>query len=129
MSAPYPTSLAFVWHHRVLGALWALGGLMTFVVGLRRAHWWENAWGWVPPFLGMVYLIAGVGFILARTWARRVMAVLVVLAGLLFAHLFLIAWGGEDVTVFRWMVPALGFAFYTAAFIVISADLRSWWSP
>ena len=124
MSASRQMSLVSRWHHRVLGGAWALGGVAV-IVDLHRAYWWEQRQAWLPALVGIVYTVAGVGFMLGRTWARRVIGVLVVLAALFFADMLLMAgWVGNH-PLLHWMLAALGFTAYTAAFILLSAALRS----
>jgi len=95
------------------------------LVDLRRAYWWEHGQAWLPVLVGVAYAVTGVGFTLGCTWARRVMAALVVLAALFFGDMLLMAgWVGNR-PLLHWMLAALGFAAYTTVFILISEVMRS----
>jgi hypothetical protein len=109
-----------VWHHRLLGVLWALAGL-AFIVDLRRAYWWEQGRAWLPVLIGTGYTTAGIGFALALTWARRVLAGLVVMAGLFFADMVLLCGFAGNREGMYWMLGACGLAAYTFSFIFVSA--------
>ncbi len=84
---------------------------------------------WPPILVAIAYAIVGVGFVLGRTWARRTMAGLAVLAGLYSADMVLMAgWVGNR-ALLHWMLAIFGFAAYTAIFILVSALLRLSRSP
>ena len=113
-----------VWHHRVLGGAWALGGVAV-IADLHRAYWWEQRQAWLPAIAGLVYLVTGAGFMVGRTWARRVMVALAALAALVFGDMVLMAgWVGNRPLLY-WMLAALGVAAYTGVFILVSAAERS----
>ena len=125
MKIRHQSSLVSVWHHRVLGVLWVLWGAVS-AVGLDLDNLWKWRIEWLPALLGLVFIIAGVGFALVRDWARSVMAVLSVVGGLYFADMILMAgWVGNR-PLLHWMLAAFGLAGYTATFILISAVWR--WS-
>jgi hypothetical protein len=124
MSALRQIPLVSVWHHRVLGALWAVGGLAC-LADLHRSYWWEQREAWLPALTGLVYLITGVAFICRRAWARRVMIILMVLAGLLFADWILagLMLGNQGLL---WLALG-GFActVYTVTFVLRSPSSHS----
>ena len=116
-------SVVEVWHHRLIGVIWSLGGL-GFLVDLHRSYWWEQRTAWLPALIAITYLSTGVGFTLGRPWARKAMVVLAVVGGLFFADMILMAgWVGNR-SLLHWMLPAFCFAAYTVLFVWISAVCR-----
>jgi hypothetical protein len=124
MNAHRHNSLLSLWHHRVLGGFWALLGLGC-IADLHRGYWWEQGLPWIPALVGAVYVITVIGFVLVHTWARRVMAILMVVAALFFADFILMAgWVGNH-KLMPWVLAGFGVAAYTAVFLIISAVFRS----
>lgn len=123
MKSSRPTSFILVWHHRVLGAIWALGGVAV-LADLHRAYWWEGGCACVPLVVGTLYTAAGVGFVLGRTWAYWAMAGLIVLAALFFADMILMAGCTGNRAFLHWMLAALGFTAYTGVLVIFSAAFR-----
>ena len=112
MNAPRHTSLVSLWHHRVLGGFWALLGLGC-IADLHRGYWWEQRVPWIPALVGLVYVASAIGFVFVRTWARRVMTILMVVAALIFADLILMAgWVGNH-KLMPWVLAGFGVASYT----------------
>ena len=65
-----------IWHHRVLGTIWALCGLVTTgsVLAATFQHGSPGEYQfWIALLGALAYVVTGIGFILARTWARRTM--------------------------------------------------------
>src|SRR5690348_7396243 len=76
------------WHHRLLGGLWTLCG--CFVIGnMVLSGRPADYQFWIGSAVALSYVIAGIGFVFGRTWARRTMAALMVIAALLFLDLLL----------------------------------------
>jgi hypothetical protein len=114
---------AFRWHHRVLGALWGLCGLVEIGVFLSSGRWAEYQM-WIALLVATTYAAAGIGFIFGRAWARWTMAGLMVVAVLLLLDLMLMfAFNGEREGVWE-MLAALGIAGYTLLFLAISEAYR-----
>ena|ERR1043166_3915200 len=112
------------WHHRLLGGLWALCGLVVIgnVVLSRR---WAEYQFWVASAVALSYVITGIGFILGRTWARRTMIALMVIASLFFLDMLLMfGFHGNRAGVWG-MVVALSIVLYTLGFLLISAAWHS----
>lgn len=113
-----------MWHHRVLGGLWALCGL--FVIGRTavRGNWDEPQFWFVFP-VPLLLIVAGVAFVFGRTWARRTMAVLMIFAGLFFLDMLLMSgWVGNRAGVWQ-MLGAFGVTVYTLFFLGVSAAWHS----
>jgi hypothetical protein len=124
MNAVRHVPVVSLWHHRVLGAFWALLGLGC-IADLHRGYWWEEGLQWLPALVGAAYLATGIGFILVRTWARRAMIVLMFVAGLFFADMILMAGWVSNRALMPWALAGFGVTAYTAAFILISAVVAS----
>ena len=116
------------WHHRVLGAIWALCGLVTtgsvLVATFQHRSPGEYQF-WIALLGALAYVVTGIGFILARTWARRTMGVLMVVAVLLSLDMMLLAGMGGNRQGVRAMVVTASIAVYTLFFLGISAAWRS----
>lgn len=124
MTTPIHSSPIYLWHHRMLGGLWALCGLVVIGNLLRHGAWSEYQ-QWIAVLVATAYVVTGIGFIVGRTWARRTMGVLMVMAVLLFLDMmFMFGWGGNRAGV-REMLVALGVAAYTLLFLAISAAYHS----
>ncbi len=81
------------WHHRLLGGLWAICGFVVIGKMVLSGGWAEYQF-WIVLPIAMFCIAAGIGFILGRTWARRTMAVLVVLAAVFFFDMLLMSGRG-----------------------------------
>jgi hypothetical protein len=124
MSGTTHWGLTSIWHHRVLGGAWALCGLFAIGNILRHASWSEYQ-HWIALCVAAAYVATGIGLTLGRTWARRTMAVLMVLAALFFLDMLLMSgWVGNRAGVWE-MLAALGVAGYTLVFLGISAVWHS----
>ena len=113
-----------IWHHRLLGGLWALCGF--FVIGnMVPSRRWADYQFWVASAVALSYVTAGIGFIFGRTWARRTMVALMLVAALLFLDM-LMMFGFHGNRAGMWeMLVALGVAGYTLLFLAISAAWHS----
>src|SRR5437660_303901 len=124
MSANVHWGPASIWHHRILGGLWALCGCAA-VGNSIRSDFWAQYQFWVVLLVAASYVVTGIGLIRGRRWARRTMAVLVVVAALLFLDMLLMSsWVGNRSGVWE-MLIALGIAGYTLLFLAISAAWHS----
>jgi hypothetical protein len=112
-----------LWHHRVLGGLWATG-VFLFIWNLISKCSWSEGRLWIAAFIGAIYISASIGLIFCYTWARRVMRVLVIVAGLVSLDLmFMFGWGNNRAGVWA-MLAAFGFAVYTSLFLQITSGSR-----
>lgn len=103
--------------------LWTLCGLVAIRNMLLHGSLAEYQ-HWIGLSVATTYVVTGIGFIFGRTWARRIMGVLMVVAMLLFLDMLLMSgWGGNRQGVWQ-MLVALGIAGYTLLFLVISAVYR-----
>ena len=88
----------------------------------------HGSWGdyrdWVAAIVAALYAVTGIRFAFGGTWARRAMAVLIVIAALYFVDMILMAGFVGNRALMHWMVAALLFAAYTGAFIFVSAAWR-----
>src|SRR6266850_6498161 len=107
-----------VWHHRLLGGLWALCGF--FVIGnMVLSGRWADYQFWVGSAVALSYVTTAIGFIFGRTWARRTMVALMVVAALFFLDmLVMFAFHGNRVAMWA-MLVALGIVVYTLGFLLI----------
>ena len=79
---------------------------------------------WIALSVATACVVTGIGFIFGRTWARRSMDVLMVVAMLLFLDVLLMSgWSGNRQGAWQVLV-ALGLAGYTLLFLLISAGYR-----
>jgi hypothetical protein len=113
-----------IWHHRLLGGLWALCGF--FVIGNEiLSGRWADYQFWIGAAVALSYVTAGIGFIFGRTWARRTLAALMVVAALFFLDMLLM-FGFHANRAGMWaMLVALGVVVYTLGFLAISATWHS----
>lgn len=113
-----------IWHHRLLGGLWTLCGFVVIGTMVLRGRWTEYQF-WVASALAILYVITGIGFIFGRTWARRTMTALMVIAALFFLDMLLMfGFHGNRAGIWGAFV-ALGLAVYTLGFLLISAVSHS----
>jgi hypothetical protein len=112
------------WHHRILGGLWSLCGLVHFAIIVGRGEWTEYQY-WIALFVVMAYVVTGIGFILGRRWARRTMGALMVLAVLWFLDMMMMCGFGGNRPGVLCMLVAAGIAGYTLLFVAISAAWHS----
>src|SRR5260370_37799571 len=120
MSASLHWGPIAIWHHRLLGGLWALCGVATFVsvlIAMVQHGSWVEYQLWISLFVALAYVVTGIGFILARTWARRTMGVLMVVAVLLAFDMMVPAGMAGDRLGVRAMLVAAGMAGYTLLFL------------
>jgi hypothetical protein len=108
------------WHHRILGVLWALYGLVLIGLVVEHGDWTEYQF-WVSLLVATIYVVTGGGFVLGRTWARWTMGVLMVLTVLFFLDMMMMAGVGGNRQGVREMLIAVGIAGYTLFFLAISA--------
>jgi hypothetical protein len=113
-----------IWHHRVLGTLWALCGCVV-VRNVVRVDSWAKSGLWIVLLIAASYVATGAGFICGRTWARRTMVVLMVVASLWFLDMLLMSGVDGNRAGVRQMLVALGVAGYTLVFLAISAAWHS----
>ena len=113
-----------IWHHRLLGGLWALCGLVVIGHMVLSGRWAEYPF-WVASAVALSYVIAGIGFTLGRTWARRTMAALMVIAALFFLDMLLMLGFHANRAGMWGMLVALGIVVYTLGFLLISAAWHS----
>jgi hypothetical protein len=112
------------WHHRILGSLWSLCGLLPVAIAVGHRDWTEYQF-WIALLAGTACVTAGAGFILGRRWARWTMAALMVLAVLFFLDMMMMfGFNGNRPGVF-YMLIAAGLAGYTLFFLAISAMWHS----
>ena len=113
-----------IWHHRLLGGLWGLSGFVVTGNVVLSSRWAEYQF-WIACAVALSYVITGIGFIFGRTWARRTMTVLMVIAALLFLDMLLM-FGFHGNRAGMWeMLLALGIVVYTLGFLLISAAWHS----
>ena len=115
-------SLISLWQQRVIGGLWALLGLACILHSFQMARMEQmhrsQAWFWA--LFASPYVVAEVGFLLVRTWARRALGTLMVVSGLLFADWILagLMLGSQSLL---WLsLGGFGFTIYSAAFVLCS---------
>jgi hypothetical protein len=117
-----------VWHHRVLGAIWALCGLVT-IGNVLIAAFEHGSLGeyqlWIGLLGALAYVVTGIGFVLARTWARRTMGVLMVVAVLWALDMVLMFGVHGNRQGVRAMLVAAGIAGYTLLFLAVSTEWHS----
>jgi hypothetical protein len=122
MMSGYQDSPVVVWHHRIIGSLWALGGLWYLPNVLL--FWQGGGIAWLSMLVGCVCFSTGIGFVLGRTWARIAMVVLCMVAVLVSADMILAAgWLGNR-ALLEGALPALGASAYIVLFVLISAISR-----
>lgn len=112
---------AVVWHHRVLGTFWTLFGL-TPVMGVATNFSATGLLHFVEALACSAVCVGiSIGFFFGRTWARRIMFVLMLITALcLLDMLLMFGWCGNREGV--WLTTAsLGVNAYTLLFLVISA--------
>ncbi len=116
--------LCSTWHHRVLGALWAVCGGVV-VVKLFRLGSWSQYQEWIALIVAGSFVTTGIGFTLGRGWARRTMVALAVVAALFFADMLLMSgWHGNRSGMWVFLF-AIGVCGYTIFFVAISAAWHS----
>jgi hypothetical protein len=103
-----------------LGGLWALCGLGLVGVLIRYDHWSETE-SWIAVLLGAAGLPTGIGFILGRTWAQIVMAVLMAITALFLLWMTVMAGFNGNRQFMYLMMVAVGIAGYTLFLAIISA--------
>jgi len=113
-----------IWHHRLLGGLWALCGGVV-IGGMVLSGRGADYQFWLVSLVALSYVIAGIGFFFGRTWARRTMAALMVIAALFFLDMLLMFgfhanWPGIWAN-----LVGLGIVGYTLGFLVVSAARHS----
>jgi hypothetical protein len=113
-----------IWHHRLLGGLWALCGFVVIGNMVFSGRWAEYQF-WVASAVATLYVITGLGFIFGRTWARKTMIVLMVIAGLFFLDMLLMFGFHANRAGMLGAVAALGVVAYTLGFLLISAAWHS----
>ena len=123
MNAALRSSPVIRWHHRILGVVWALWGLIA-IGNILQGIPWDDYATWIALFVAASYVITGIGFIFGRTWARRIMGVLMALAVLLFLDLMLMSGFNGNRTGIWEMLAALGLAGYTLLFLALSSFYR-----
>jgi hypothetical protein len=109
-----------IWHHRVLGGLWALCGCALIVDMVLIGRWAESGF-WLASAVALLYVFTGIGFMRGRKWARRTMAALMVVAGLFFLDMLLMFGFHADRAGMLAMLVSLGAVAYTLGFLLISA--------
>jgi hypothetical protein len=124
MSNATPWGGGSIWHHRLLGGLWALCGFVVIGNMVLSGRWADYQF-WVALTVALSYVITGIGFIFGRTWARRAMAALMVVAALFFLDMLLMfGFHGNRAGMCATLV-ALGVVVYTLGFLLISAAWHS----
>ncbi|HLH56376.1 MAG TPA: hypothetical protein VKY92_22505 [Verrucomicrobiae bacterium] len=83
MSLPIFPTPGIRWHHRVLGVLWGFVGVI-FIGSLLQHDSWADFGQWIALVLSFAFVATSIGFFHGRTWGRRIMGVLMVLAALFF---------------------------------------------
>lgn len=123
MNAKLKSLPVVVWHHRLLGGFWTLLGLIHIGIALFRFSWTDSRL-WVLMLVSAAYAGTGIGFISGRTWARRALGALLVVAALFFLDMLLMfGWVGNRPGV--WLTTAaLGIIVYSLLFLLISAVYR-----
>jgi len=114
------SSPIFRWHHRVLGVIWMLSGLLVAGKTVLHASWNEYQ-QWIALFIATAYVAAGIGFTLGHRWGRRTMGVLMVVAMLWFLDIMLMTIWVHDVRAFWAVMAGFLIAGYTLSFLAISA--------
>jgi hypothetical protein len=112
------------WHHRILGSLWLLCGLVQIAIVVGHGGWTEYQF-WMALLVATACVVAAIGFILGRRWARWAMGVLMVLAVLFFLDMMMMFGFGGNRQGVLYMLIAAGIAAYTLLFLVISATWHS----
>jgi hypothetical protein len=108
------------WHHRILGGLWAICGLVGSGVTVEHGDWTKYQL-WISLSVTLTYVVTAIGFILGRTWARRTMGVLMVLGMFFFLDMMMMSGVGGNKQGIREMLVAAGIAGYTLLFLAISS--------
>jgi hypothetical protein len=108
-----------VWHHRVLGVFWGLCSLITAVAAFSHHSW--NGPFFIVLSTSVIYFGTSIGFIFGRTWARRVMCVLMFIAALWFLDMMMMCGVGGNRQGVWLMFAALCLTAYTVLFLAISA--------
>jgi hypothetical protein len=128
MNTTAKPSLISRWHHRVLGALWGLCGLVLcgsiLLENFRHQGSWFDCRLWIALLVVTAYTVTGVGFISGRTWARTIMAVLMLLAVLVFLDMILMSGFTGNREWLPEVLILLGTAGYTLLFLAISTAYR-----
>ena len=112
------------WHHRTLGSLWLLCALAHVGIVVRKEDWTEYQF-WVALLIATACVVAAIGFILGRRWARWTMGVLMVLGVLFFLDMMMMCGFNGNRQGALYMLLAAGIAAYTLFFLVISAACHS----
>jgi hypothetical protein len=94
------------------------------IANFSRRGTWDEYQLWIALLIATAFVITGVGFIFGSTWARRVMAVLMVVVLLLFLDVLLMfSFNGNRERVWQVLV-VIGVAGYTLLFLEFSAANR-----
>jgi len=113
-----------IWHHRVLGGLWAICGLVVISHMTTSGRWTDYEF-WLASAVALSYVIGGIGFVFGRKWARRTIAALMGVAAL-FSVDMLLMFGVHGNRAGMWgTLVALGAIVYTLGFLLISAAWHS----
>jgi hypothetical protein len=107
----------------VLGGFWVLFALALVAVLLRYNHWTDIG-TWIAMLLCTTCVATGTAFVLGRTWAQVIMAVLMVAAALFFLDMVLMFSIHGNRPYMYLMMVGVGIACYTFGFILVLA-----WSP
>ncbi len=113
-----------IWHHRLLGGLWAVCGCVV-IGNMVLSNRWADYQFWVMSAVALSYVITGIAFMFGRRWARRTMGALMVIAALFFLDMLLMFGFHGNRAGMREMLVALGVVVYTMGFLLISAAWHS----
>ena len=124
MKALLKLSAFLLWQRRIFGFFWALCGLAC-LVDLRRGYWWQAGWEVLLPILaGSLFVFGGAQFMLGRRWAWRVMLAMMIVAGLFFLDMMILAGSVHNHQLMRLTLLGLGLSAYTG-FVVLPSAIYS----
>ena len=118
-----------IWHHRILGGLWALASLAMSVNFVYDMIHQGSPELWYALSITVICCVAGIGFTRGRKWERCTMGVLMVFALLLFLDMALMFGFHNNLPAFYEALACAGVAVYTLGFLIISAIWHSQESP
>src|SRR5437764_212079 len=112
-----------IWHHRILGGLWAVGALImvgSLAYHLIRYGKWTDYQFWIAATVLLPYIAGGIGLTRGLVWARRTIGALMVIAVLWFLDMVLMFGFHNNIRMLWAMLAGVGVAVYTLGFLIIS---------
>jgi len=108
------------WHCRVLGVLWAVGGLAWLAKVLPNSTWWDDAASWFGIIVASSLVAIGFGLAFRRVWARWCILPLMVASALISVEGVLVAGCCGAFLFVVLSLVGLGAAIYTTIFVALS---------